>query len=266
MKKYSSYFNKRYFPEPDENTEEETLPVDLLADADSVSDEPLTSAEVTNAPTVDTASYKPVVSESVTYSTPVANYSAPAAETPAVATGFGGYSNTYTAPPVVSAPAMPTAPAATSEPEVTIISKSAVISGELTVAGDMRMYGKIKGNMNVQGNIEIAGKVIGNVSGNDIELSRCELKGDISSTGFVFMDKESIMIGNLSSQDITLDGKVKGDLAANNKIYIRSNAIIVGNVRATTIAIDEGASLQGQVIIATKENTDLKIGDEGSDN
>lgn len=74
------------------------------------------------------------------------------------------------------------------------------------------------------------------------------------------------MIGNLSSQDITLDGKVKGDLAANNKIYIRSNAVIVGNVRATTIAIDEGASLQGQVIIATKENTDLKIGDEGAEN
>lgn len=151
-----------------------------------------------------------------------------------------------------------------SDTESTIISKSAIITGELTVTGDIHMFGRIKGNLTASGNLEIAGKVVGNVSGTDVELNHCELKGDINASGFVYMDKESIMIGNLSAQDITLDGKVKGDVTASHKVYVRSNAVVVGNVRAGIIAIDEGAALQGQVIITNNNTDSLDIQEEGT--
>ena len=70
------------------------------------------------------------------------------------------------------------------------------------------------------------------------------------------------MIGNLSAQEVTLDGKVKGDISASHKVYVRSNAVVVGNIKAAIIAIDEGAALQGQVIIASKGNSGLDIGEE----
>jgi len=38
--------------------------------------------------------------------------------------------------------------------------------------------------------------------------------------------------------------------------------VVVGNIKAAIIAIDEGAALQGQVIIASKGNSGLDIGEE----
>lgn len=241
MKKYSSYFNKKYnAADADAVPDNDSLPMeDNVTDSmfseqpmqEPVSDETLGGAD---APVTETVDFMP-------------------ADIP-------DEPQTPVAPPSDFAKIQDDEPPL--ENEATIISKSAIINGELTVQGDVHMFGKIKGNLTAHGNLEIAGKVIGNVTGNDVELNRCELKGDVSAKGFVFMDKDSIMIGNVSSQDITLDGKVKGDVIANHKVYVRSNAIIVGNVKAAMIAIDEGAALQGQVIIANEDGKSLNIAEE----
>lgn len=251
MKKYSSYFNKKYLPGNQEETEpaaEETLP-------STTDDSSLFTAEETDpAPDPLESEFpleEPSVSQPEQEFIPAADFQPPVSQEPVTEPA----ANTLSLDNVES-----DVPA---DNEATIISKSAIINGELTVQGDVHMFGKIKGNLTAYGNLEIAGKVIGNVAGNDVELSRCELKGDINAKGFVFMDKESIMIGNLTSQDITLDGKVKGDVNASHKIYVRSNAIIVGNVKAAMIAIDEGAALQGQVIIAEQDGQSLSISDDG---
>lgn len=258
MKKYSSYFNKRYFPEQEEK-EEAPLSGEAVAQEDESSAQEHAPIAVPDLP-VGMPAAKPSSAFSFR------SLDMPEEE-PLSAMGQEEepMMEQQSAPEITpAAPVfeMPSEPVSQADTETTVISESAVISGEISVSGNIKMYGKIKGNMTATGNLEIRGKVIGNLAGNDVELNRCELKGDITATGFTFMDKESIMIGNLQSADITLDGKVKGDVTAEHKVYVRSNAVIVGNVRAAVIAIDEGAALQGQVIIANKENDGLNINSE----
>lgn len=229
MKKYGAYFNKRYFPGENE-TEDGQAEQALSESGEQQEEDPMDNASLTDfiPDTPDTA------------------FDTEEAQAPLV--------------PLRQDRADPASPGG----ETAIISRTAVINGELSVDGDIHIYGKIKGNVSATGNLEISGKIIGNVNGNDIELNHCELKGDVNSSGFVFMDKDSLMIGNVVSQDITLDGKVKGDVAASRKVYVRSNAVIMGNIRAAAIAIDEGAALQGQVIIANQGDEDetMQISEE----
>lgn len=292
MKKYSSYFNKRYFPETDDMEEEEPLSGESLSQAPSEPEAPA-AAEPAPAPApaaapdpIPAAAPAPAPAPApVPKPAPMQTMSPmtaarPAPKTPSEAFGMGGR-GTFAFPAFDDEPeikpepkASPFAPSLSfsipdvdseqpkTEGEITVISESAIITGELTVSGNVRMMGKIKGNLTATGNLEIDGKVIGNLSGNDVELKHCELKGDVNASGFTFMDKDSIMIGNLSAQEVTLDGKVKGDISASHKVYVRSNAVVVGNIKAAIIAIDEGAALQGQVIIASKGNNGLDIGEE----
>lgn len=269
MKKYSSYFNKRYFPEPEDAEEEEPLSGESLT-AQEAQPEPPAPPVVPPAPPkpVRPPEPQPPVQDAFAFPAfddepePLPEPEPEPEPVPAPAPAPVPEPVRVPEPPAMPAFSIPDVGAPAQETETTVISESATINGELTVSGNIKMYGKIKGNLTAAGNLEIAGKVIGNLTGNDIELNHCELKGDINASGFTFMDKESIMIGNLNSQDVTLDGKVKGDVSATHKVYVRSNAVIVGNVRAAVIAIDEGAALQGQVIIASKDGDEdgMEIG------
>ena len=293
MKKYSSYFNKRYFPETDDMEEEEPLSGESLSQTPSEPEEPVAAAPAptpTPAPVsapaavpaapAPTPAPAPIPKPAPMQSVPPMTASRPAPKAPSEAFGMGGR-GTFAFPAFDDEPEVKPEPKSSAfapslsfsipdvdseqpktEGEITVISESAIITGELTVSGNVRMMGKIKGNLTATGNLEIDGKVIGNLSGNDVELKHCELKGDVNATGFTFMDKDSIMIGNLSAKEVTLDGKVKGDISASHKVYVRSNAVVVGNIKASIIAIDEGAALQGQVIIASKGNSGLDIGEE----
>lgn len=292
MKKYSSYFNKRYFPETDDMEEEEPLSGENLSQEAPEPEEPVAAPAPAPAPAPVPVAAPAMAAPAPTPAPapapkpapmqPVSSMTAsrPAPKAPSEAFGIGGrgafaFPAFDDEPEVKPEPkASPFAPSLSfsipdvdseqpkAEGEITVISESAIITGELTVSGNVRMMGKIKGNLTATGNLEIDGKVIGNLSGNDVELKHCELKGDVNATGFTFMDKDSIMIGNLSAQEVTLDGKVKGDISASHKVYVRSNAVVVGNIKAAIIAIDEGAALQGQVIIASKGNSGLDIGEE----
>ncbi len=248
MKKYSSYFNKKYAGNHNNDSMEQTdLNTETPAEGTASEDADIPVQQAAFAPEPERPETQPEpFSESVIDVSFEAQAEPEPLETP-------------TAPVELAETMESEMPV---ENEATIISKSAVINGELSVNGDVHMFGKIKGNLTAHGNLEIAGKVVGNVTGNDVELNRCELKGDVNAKGFVFMDKDSIMVGNVASQDITLDGKVKGDVIASHKVYIRSNAIIIGNVKAAMIAIDEGAALQGQVIISNKDGQPLNIAEE----
>jgi len=260
MKKYSSYFNKRYFPEP-EDTEEEPLSEENLSSEQNEAPAP----SIPSPPPAPKPAAKPAVSS---FSAGSRNaFSFPTFDDEAEPASDSKAKSEPLLAPASSAPAaysIPGTDTQTKDPEMetTVISESAIVQGELTVKGNIRMLGQIKGNLTASGNLEIAGKVTGNLTGNDVELKHCELKGDVNASGFTFMDKESIMIGNLIAKEVTLNGKVKGDIEASHKVYVQSDAVVVGNIKAAVIAIDEGAALQGQVIIATKPVDDLGIDGE----
>lgn len=140
--------------------------------------------------------------------------------------------------------------------KTTTISSDTSLSGELRSDGHVEILGSLIGNVKAKGNIKICGKVVGDIEGNDIELVSCKVQGNITATASVFINNESIIVGNVIASDMVLDGKLKGDISLEKSIAFKENATLLGKVSAGTISIKEGAKLFGEIQIENSNNSD----------
>jgi cytoskeletal protein CcmA (bactofilin family) len=142
--------------------------------------------------------------------------------------------------------------------EVTVISKNTLVTGNIRSFAGIYIEGNINGNVDVVKNADINGKIIGNVSCSDTRLNGALIQGDIASKGRIVMDKNAMIVGNMSSQSMDIDGKIKGDVEVGGRIGLRENSVIIGNINAGTISITDGANVQGYVNTTfLKENSEM---------
>jgi len=139
-------------------------------------------------------------------------------------------------------------------PGTTIIAPGTTVVGEVNAEGNVELLGSVKGKILSQGNISVNGKILGDLSGKDIELTACTVQGNITATGFVIVDGDSVVIGDIKSESFTLDGKVKGNVTVEKEAKFQPKAILAGNVTAAAITMSQGAKIQGEVNIPLSEN------------
>ncbi|MDP4108645.1 MAG: polymer-forming cytoskeletal protein [Bacillota bacterium] len=142
-------------------------------------------------------------------------------------------------------------------PGITKISKGTSIVGEITSDGDVELYGCLKGNIETSGNIKVFGEVLGNLKGNDIELSKSNIRGNVESSANVTMDEETKIIGDITAVNLTMDGKMKGQIEAGNKVELHKNTLLLGNIKAEVISVEDGAKLQGEIHISNTEKENI---------
>lgn len=138
-------------------------------------------------------------------------------------------------------------------PGITTIAKGTVIIGEINAEGDVELLGSVKGKVCSKGDIKANGKIIGDLIGKDIELKACAVQGNIISNGMVTVDGDSVVIGDVKSENICLDGKIKGNVVAEKEAKFQPKAILAGNVTTASIAMSQGAKIQGAVNIPLSE-------------
>lgn len=136
---------------------------------------------------------------------------------------------------------------------VTTIAKGTVIIGEINAEGDVELLGSVKGKVTSQGDIKVNGKVIGDLAGRDIELTACAIQGNITATGMVTVDGDSVVIGDVKGENFCLDGKIKGNVIVEKEAKFQPKAILAGNVTTASIAMSQGAKIQGEVNIPMSE-------------
>jgi cytoskeletal protein CcmA (bactofilin family) len=90
------------------------------------------------------------------------------------------------------------------------------------------------------------------------------IKGDVSGSGSVYLDGElegsvelvdgSLTIGseghiraNLQARSIVVQGRVDGNLYGLARVELKKSAVVVGDIYTPRIAIEDGASLEGNV-------------------
>jgi cytoskeletal protein CcmA (bactofilin family) len=154
------------------------------------------------------------------------------------------------------------AASANADNEVTTISEGTSIVGELRSSGNVEVLGNMKGNIVTKGNVTVCGKVMGDVKGADIELSSCTVQGNITATGTLTIDSDSVLVGDIKSENLSIDGKLKGNAQIRNMITCQSSALILGNVTAAVASINEGAKLQGAIQIINGQISEIKIADD----
>lgn len=131
--------------------------------------------------------------------------------------------------------------------EITVISKNTMIDGNVRSLANMQIDGNIKGNVETTKNIDMSGKIIGDVTCNNAGMMSAAMQGNISLKGRMRMDRDTILIGDLSSQYADINGRIRGKLDVVGKAELKRDAVVFGDINASTIAVTDGAIIQGYV-------------------
>lgn len=131
--------------------------------------------------------------------------------------------------------------------ETTVISKNTVIDGNIRSFANMSIDGNVKGNVETTKDIDINGKIVGNIACNNASLRTSQIQGNIQMKGNAFMERDTLLIGDLTSTYANVNGKIKGNLATSGKTELKSDAVVFGDISASTITVDDGAIIQGYV-------------------
>ncbi len=131
--------------------------------------------------------------------------------------------------------------------EMTVISKNTMIDGNIRSFADMKIDGNIKGNVETTKNININGKVVGDLTCDNISMKNSAIQGNVRLKGQAVMANDSMLIGDLTSQVAQLNGKIKGNIEISGKIQLDRDSVIIGDIKAGSIAISDGAVINGFV-------------------
>ena len=131
--------------------------------------------------------------------------------------------------------------------ETTVISRNTVIDGNVRSFANMSVDGNIKGNVETTKDIDLNGKIVGDISCNNAKLRISQVQGNIRLKGNVYMERDTLLLGDLSSTYASINGKIKGNLSTGGKTELKSDAVVFGDISASTITVDDGAIIQGYV-------------------
>lgn len=157
--------------------------------------------------------------------------------------------------PVVTpapAPIKPVEKTYSAEESKTVIGKGSVITGSLNTQGDIDIRGIVRGDIKTSGNVIVTGKVAGDIGSTDLTLmDTAAVQGDIMARGTASVNKDAIVIGDVTAGNINLNGKVKGNVAAREVADLSDTSVIDGNVSAASVAINPGTKLRGQISLTS---------------
>ena len=131
--------------------------------------------------------------------------------------------------------------------EATIISKNTIIDGNIRSFADMRIDGNVKGNVETTKNVNINGKVVGNIACDNAVMTSSSIQGNLLLKGQATMSNDAMLIGDLTSQVASLNGKIKGNLNITGKAQLDKEAVVFGDIKAGGISISDGAIIQGYI-------------------
>lgn len=146
--------------------------------------------------------------------------------------------------------------------QVTVISKGTTITGDVKSDGDFEIYGAVKGSVSTTGNVKISGKQTGDVTGANITLVSSTIRGNLTATEDISVDSDSVIIGDIKTKNLIINGKLQGNVHAKNSINCQGNAIVIGDLIGATVTVNDGAKLQGKMQIFNGQMSEIKIQDE----
>lgn len=131
--------------------------------------------------------------------------------------------------------------------ETTVISRNTRISGDISSFANVNVEGSVQGDIKLTKNIAVSGKVVGNIECNNAVMTGAQMQGSISSKGQVQIDHDSVLLGNIDTQYLDLNGRIKGNVDVGGKAEFKNDAVIVGDITASTISVIDGAVIKGYV-------------------
>ena len=131
----------------------------------------------------------------------------------------------------------------------TVIAPGTVIRGSVESDCDVEVYGEVQGDIVTTRDLKLKGKIQGNATGGNVELSGIHMVGNITATGVATMDASSEVEGDVAAKSVILNGKIWGNVQVSKRLSLESSAVICGRVSAEKLSVEEGAVIQGEILI-----------------
>ena len=79
------------------------------------------------------------------------------------------------------------------------------------------------------------------------------VKGEIRCEKTVIVGQAASIEAAIQADTVVISGEVKGDISAKRKITLESTARVTGDLATPGIVIEEGAKLEGRIVIGAEE-------------
>ena len=90
---------------------------------------------------------------------------------------------------------------------------------------------RVKGDFETDGTLRVEGTV----------------EGMIRAAKAVVVGKDGVVLGDITTQDAVIGGKVSGKVVAESRLELQATCVIDGEIRARRVKLDEGGKVNGQV-------------------
>lgn len=101
---------------------------------------------------------------------------------------------------------------------------------------------KIEGNFVCKGGIVIEG----------------EVKGTISTEGFLEIGDKAMVTADVSAQEARVGGEIRGNIKIQGYLELTASAKIIGDIEAGSLSISRGAIIKGKCVVINNESKSLK--------
>jgi cytoskeletal protein CcmA (bactofilin family) len=141
----------------------------------------------------------------------------------------------------------------------TYISPTTKITGSINSQNSIVFDGKINGDLSSDSDIRITGTIVGNVSGQDVVIVGGHVKGDIFAKGDIKANTETIIVGDVTAQNIDFNGKCRGNFIVEDIVTLRSESLVAGNIRSLTVGMETGAAVRGEIQSTSERSIDENL-------
>ena len=128
----------------------------------------------------------------------------------------------------------------------TLINVNTTISGSITSEGSIEIAGDVEGDVTSGGEIIITGTVTGNVEGLVVSLNGGKIRGNVKSYNGLIISEDSILIGDIESNEADIAGAVKGKIDVNGPVVLQAGAKVLGDIDCKSVQILNGAVIEGK--------------------
>ena len=79
------------------------------------------------------------------------------------------------------------------------------------------------------------------------------IKGEVHCEKNVIIGQAASVLASIDAAEVAIAGEVKGDISASRKITLEPTARVIGDLCTPGIVIEEGAKLEGRIMIGAEE-------------
>lgn len=135
------------------------------------------------------------------------------------------------------------------EMKVSTIQSETKVLGDIVCDGHLTVYGSIKGNIDCVGDLHIFGNVQGLIHAGHVIIEDCIYYGNLTCTDLTLNNVNTVVHGNIKASNVVSLGRIKGNVDVENRFRLGCKGAVIGDISASSMSLEEGAIVQGKVMI-----------------